>query len=166
MLSTQPSWWIGGLARRCQQRVKCDTISVAPSIAKKKILCCMILALCVKKKKRIWCKDWFNKKDVYGSNTTILKELQHGHEQDFKNYLRMSISTFFFILLAKVEPYIMKKDTNMRNSITAEARLETTLRYLATGCCQKKKYLKNGVRWLSYWTRLPLFFQHCWVGMP
>ncbi|XP_076030471.1 uncharacterized protein LOC143018776 [Oratosquilla oratoria] len=34
----------------------------------------------------------------------------------------------------QVEPYIVKKDTVMRNSITAEARLEATLRYyLASG---------------------------------
>ena len=34
-----------------------------PSIVKKKILCSMIIALCLKKKKkkRIWCKDWFPK---------------------------------------------------------------------------------------------------------
>ena len=47
--------------------------------------------------------------------------------------MRMSVSTSY-LLLAKVEPCIMKKDTNMRASITAEARLEATPRFLATGC--------------------------------
>ena len=62
-----------------------------------------------------------------------IQELQHGYEQDFKNYMRMSVSTFY-TLLAKVEPYIRKQDTNMKHSITAEARLEATLIFLATGC--------------------------------
>lgn len=65
-----------------------------------------------------------------GTITSILQELQT-HELDFRNYMRMSVSTFY-ILLAKVEPYIKKQDTHMRHSITAEARLEATLRYLAT----------------------------------
>ena len=102
---------------------------MAPSIVKRKILCTMIIALCVKKKrkkKRIWCKDWLKKRHIYGSSTTILHELQNSHELDFRNYMRMSVSTFY-ILLAKAEPYIMKKDTNMRDSITEEARLEATL---------------------------------------
>lgn len=105
-----------------------------PSIAKKKILCSMIIALCLKKKKkkRIWCKDWLKKRSTFGSTATILHELQSSEEHDFRNYLRMSVSTFY-LLLSKVEPYIVKKDTVMRNSITAEARLEATLRFLASG---------------------------------
>lgn len=69
---------------------------------------------------------------MFGSTATILHELQSSEEHDFRNYLRMSVSTFY-LLLSKVEPYIVKKDTVMRNSITAEARLEATLRFLASG---------------------------------
>ena len=83
--------------------------------------------------KRIWCKEWLNRREVCGSHTTILRELQDGYEQDFHNYMRMSVSTFY-TLLAKVEPYIRKQDTIMRHSITPEARLEATLLFLATGC--------------------------------
>ena len=86
---------------------------MAPTIVKKKILCTMIIALCLKKKKkkRIWCKDWLMKRNIYGSTTTILHELQNNQEHDFRNYLRMSVSTFY-ILLSKVEPYIVKKRHN------------------------------------------------------
>lgn len=48
----------------------------------------------------------------------ILLELQYSYEQDFRNYMRMSVSTFCTVL-AKVEPYIRKQDTNMRHNITA-----------------------------------------------
>ena len=77
---------------------------MVPSIVKKKILCSMIIAACLKKKKkkRIWCKDWLKKRIMYGSTATILHELQSSEEHDFRNYLRMNVSTFY-ILLSKVE---------------------------------------------------------------
>ena len=103
---------------------------MAPTTTKKEILCC-IIALFIKK--RLWYKDWLKKRNVDGIHATILYELRDGHKLDFRNYLRMSVNTFY-MLLAKVEPHIVKKDTNMKDSITAEARLEATLRYLATGC--------------------------------
>lgn len=107
---------------------------VASITQKKKLLCSIIIGVCIKKKKkRIWCTDWLNRRDAYGSHATILGELQYGYEQQFRNYMRMSVSTFH-TLLAKVEPHIRKQDTNMRHSITAEARLEATLRFLASGC--------------------------------
>ena len=66
---------------------------MGPTITRKKILCCMIIALCIKKrkKKRIWCKDWLKKRNVDESYTTIFHELQDGHEVDFRDYLRMSV---------------------------------------------------------------------------
>ena len=83
---------------------------MAPTITKKKIVCSMIIALCIKKKKkkRMWCKDWLSERNVDESHAAIQHELQDGHKADFRNYLSMSINTFY-ILLAKVEPYIMKK---------------------------------------------------------
>lgn len=84
---------------------------MAPTITKKKIVCSMIIALCIKKKKkkRMWCKDWLSERNVDESHAAIQYELQDGHKADYRNYLlSMSINTFY-ILLAKVEPYIMKK---------------------------------------------------------
>ena len=40
----------------------------------------------------------------------------------------------FYTLSAKVDPYIKRQDTNMRQCIPSDARLEATLRFLATGC--------------------------------
>uniref|UniRef100_A0A182S0C8 DDE Tnp4 domain-containing protein n=1 Tax=Anopheles funestus TaxID=62324 RepID=A0A182S0C8_ANOFN len=48
------------------------------------------------------------------------------------NFLRMN-KTDFDLLLCRVESSITKRDTNMRQAITAQERLLITLRYLATG---------------------------------
>lgn len=42
-------------------------------------------------------------------------------------------ATDFDYLLLKVQPLIMKQDTNMRQAIPASTRLALTLCYLATG---------------------------------
>lgn len=51
---------------------------------------------------------------------------------EFNNFCRMSATDFEF-LLNKIEPLIMKQDTQMRTAIPAKIRLAITLRYLATG---------------------------------
>ena len=48
------------------------------------------------------------KYNMFGNTATILHELQSSEEHDFRNYLRMSVNTFY-ILLSKVEQYIVKK---------------------------------------------------------
>ena len=99
-------------------------------------MCSIIIALCMKKKqkkKRQWCKKWLEKREKMGSHVTILRELQDEHVRDFIQYLRMDPGTFYE-LVAKVAPSITKQQTNMRESISAEARVEATLRFLCTGC--------------------------------
>lgn len=54
-----------GHAQQCQKRV----ISTVPSITKKKILCSMIITLCIRK---TWESSAQFGSDVYGSHTTIL----------------------------------------------------------------------------------------------
>ena len=48
------------------------------------------------------------------------------------NYTRLKVEEFQYILY-KIEPGISKADTNMRQAISAGAKLEATLRFLATG---------------------------------
>ncbi|XP_018107432.2 putative nuclease HARBI1 [Xenopus laevis] len=71
------------------------------------------------------------KREQY-SHMGLLKELRERNPDDFKNYLRMSDSSFNTLLQA-VAPRISKQDTCMRQAIPAEQRLIATLRYLATG---------------------------------
>ena len=109
------------------------------TVERKKIaLCGIILAACVKKQKQVqaqksvWCKEWLHRRGELGSHATLLREL-HDEREHFIQYMRMDINSFY-TLLAKVEPCITKQDTHLRQSICAEARLEATLRFLASGC--------------------------------
>jgi hypothetical protein len=53
-------------------------------------------------------------------------------KEDYKNYFRMNEETYNK-LLRKVEPYLSRKDTVMRRSLSVTERLALTQRYLATG---------------------------------
>lgn len=84
-----------------------------------------------KRKRRCWVKKWMENRNLYG-HMPLLHELRSNFPMDFRNYLRMDAESFS-ILLELVSPIISKQDTKMRESISAEERLTTTLRYLATG---------------------------------
>ena len=66
------------------------------------------------------------------SDITLFSELEENNPDDYKNYLRMDLKDFQF-LLELLEPKIKKQDTVMRAAISAEERLFATLRFLATG---------------------------------
>lgn len=97
---------------------------VAVCAAKKKLL--------RKKRRSMWCKKWLSRRPLKGSFNQIFLELQTENPVDFENYTRMPIPAFYK-LLAKIEPYIRKQDTSFRDSISPGARLEATLRFLASG---------------------------------
>ncbi|CAH1987872.1 unnamed protein product [Acanthoscelides obtectus] len=63
---------------------------------------------------------------------TLVRKLRTSATNNLNNYLRMD-DMCFNELLSMVKPFISKKNTKMRKSITAEERLIVTLRYLATG---------------------------------
>lgn len=92
--------------------------------------------MCKKKKdrreKKQWCKKWLENRATLGSHVTLLCELQSDHHRDFHHYMRMDPDTFYR-LLAKAQHRIEKQDTNMRDFISALARLEATLLFLSTG---------------------------------
>lgn len=96
--------------------------------------CVAVLALRVRKarKRRLWTKKWLHRRVGRSSYQLIFKELKVESPIDFLNYTRMS-PELFASLLRKVEPFISKKETHLRASISAGARLEATLRFLATG---------------------------------
>ena len=62
----------------------------------------------------------------------MLHDLKINPSKKFENFCRMS-STDFEYLLHKIAPYILKMNTNMRESIPIQERLAVTLRYLASG---------------------------------
>ncbi|KAL4098160.1 hypothetical protein QTP88_022810 [Uroleucon formosanum] len=74
--------------------------------------------------------DWKLNRHKF-SDITLLRELEEKNPDDYKNYLRMDSKDFQF-LLELIGPKIRKQDTVMRAAISAEERLISTLRFLAT----------------------------------
>ncbi|XP_069587439.1 uncharacterized protein [Ranitomeya imitator] len=85
----------------------------------------------VKRQRRMWTKQWLQKRNQL-SNMGLIRELQDNNPHDFRNYLRMSEDSFN-VLLAAVEPYIRRQNTQMRAAVPVDERLAVTLRFLATG---------------------------------
>ena len=86
----------------------------------------------VKKKqvKRFWRRGIFTDRKLYSEYYTLYKELRENDREFHFRYIRMSKERFDH-LLSLVREKITKKDTKMREAITAEERLIITLRYLA-----------------------------------
>lgn len=89
----------------------------------------------IRAQKSVWCNEWLRRRGELESHVThiLLRELHDERENYFIQYMRMDVNSFY-TLLAKVEPYTTKQDTQLRQSLCAEARLEATLRFLAFGC--------------------------------
>lgn len=85
-----------------------------------------------KKKRAIWVTEWKSNRDTEGAMAKIYRELEAGDGADYRNFVRMNINDFNFIL-GKIKHRIEKQDTIMRRAIPAEERLAVTLRYLASG---------------------------------
>lgn len=79
-------------------------------------------------------KQWLRRRDSnrLGVLSMVHNELSLEDKSNFRNYLRMDITTFN-TLLEMISPAIEKKNTHLRESISARDRLTITLRFLATG---------------------------------
>ena len=105
---------------------------------RKAALLCVLAAGAILKKcrkvrnRRMWTKPWLLNKGR-GSYAQICSDLELGGSNDFTKYIRMS-PHMYRQLLTKVSPIITKETTNMRETISAGARLEATLQFLTTGC--------------------------------
>lgn len=80
----------------------------------------------VKKKKKVWVKEWLKNRDQC-SDLNLLRELRTSSPDDYRNFLRMDENTFIK-LLEMVRPFITKRDTKLRQAVSAEERLIATLR--------------------------------------
>ena len=106
-----------------------------------KAAACLVVILLYRRKRRkqrterkIWVREWIQKREESGVVANLLQELRLGDETFYRNFLRMSVTDFDYVL-NKVSPLITKQDTLMRRAITPTERLIVTLRYLATGEC-------------------------------
>ena len=93
----------------------------------------IILGLGIRRrvKRKRWMKYWFKKREQY-SHMVLLRDISLTESGDYKNYFRMSESTFN-MLLGMVKPFLSRQDANMRNCLSVGERLAVTLRYLTTG---------------------------------
>ncbi|CAN8032339.1 unnamed protein product, partial [Ixodes persulcatus] len=87
------------------------------------------------KQPRPWAREWLLQKERAIQNT-LVPDLRLTDPKAYRELLRMDEGTFEE-LLGLVRPLIKKEDTNMRESIKPDTRLELTLRFLATGESQK-----------------------------
>ena len=85
-----------------------------------------------KKRRKLWYKKLLSMPNERESFAQICSELEREWPRDFENYTRMSVNSFYN-LLTKIEPYIRKEDTHLRESISPGACLEAILRFLAAG---------------------------------
>lgn len=97
-----------------------------------------------RRKRRFWQKKWLGEREKY-SDIKLLNELRVNNEHDdYKNYLRMNGNTFDD-LLQRLEPYLKKENTVMRESIPPYERLVATLRFLATGRSYEDLKFSTGI---------------------
>ncbi|KAB0801573.1 hypothetical protein PPYR_03759 [Photinus pyralis] len=85
-----------------------------------------------KRNRKYWVRPWVARRNARGIMNLVNNELLVEHPETFQNYLRMT-SESFLKLLSKIEHYISKEDTVMRDCIPAKHKLMITLRYLASG---------------------------------
>ncbi|VEN56824.1 unnamed protein product [Callosobruchus maculatus] len=83
-------------------------------------------------KRTMWSRKWLQRRQGRGTLALLNTELRTEDPDAYKNFLRLDPSQFT-ILLSLVEDDIKKQDTFMRECISAEHKLNVTLRFLATG---------------------------------
>ena len=84
-----------------------------------------------RKSRKVWVKNWVERREKYGASSTLLKELKDEDPVAYRNILRLDAQ--FDAFLQMIAGMIKKQDTKMRTAIATATKLEITLRYLATG---------------------------------
>ena len=79
-----------------------------------------------------WVKPWLQRRESHGFYAQLLSELKLEEPSIYKNYLRMTAENFDEIL-SLIKDDISKKNTVMRDSVSAEIQLAITIHFLATG---------------------------------
>ena len=81
-----------------------------------------------KRSHRYWVRDWIKERENKNIMETLLAELEREDQECYKNFLRMFVADFRY-LLDKIKFAIEKQNTHMRNAIPAAERLAITLRF-------------------------------------
>lgn len=86
--------------------------------------------------KRFWRRGIFRDRKLHSEFYTMYQNLRDTDREYHFKYVRMSKERFDH-LLGMIRHLITKKDTQMREAISAEERLVITLRFLSTGMSQQ-----------------------------
>lgn len=107
-------------------------------LRKKILLLILIRKRAVRKnisRRKIWVRKLYQEREQKGEFNLLIKDLILFDSEIFFQYFRMT-PTILEQLLSILGPSITKKDTNMREAVSAKERVCVTLRYLATGDAQ------------------------------
>lgn len=85
-----------------------------------------------RKQRTLWVRTWLLRREDYGQYENLLHELHREDPKGYKNFLRVT-PDIFHELVTRLTPYLDKKDTFMRKSLSPGHRVCITLRYMATG---------------------------------
>lgn len=85
-----------------------------------------------KRKHEVWTKPWLGDYERLRRSFCYNLEPMLSTTNDFKNYVRVDPETYS-MLLEKITPLIIKKDTNARLAISPKEKLSLTLSFLAEG---------------------------------
>ena len=99
-------------------------------------VCCALLivrATDLKREKRrcAWEKEWLKRRRTIRVYHSLKREMRTSDHQIFLNFLRVDEESFDLIC-SLATPFIIRVDTNMRQSISVRERVALTLRFLAT----------------------------------
>ena len=75
-----------------------------------------------KRRRKIWIKNWINKRSIHGAYHQLMKELSCLDVLGYINFVRMD-STSFETLIIMVGPKVKRQDTVMRKAISPGERL-------------------------------------------
>ncbi len=98
----------------------------------------LLLLLLLKRKRRrlqalrrtTWVKKWIQRRSQQGAYANLVQELDAEEPEKFRQFHRLDRDRFNDIL-ARIEPHITKKDTDMRVSHQCERE---TIYHLAISC--------------------------------
>ena len=84
-------------------------------------------------KRKAWTEKYILRRKQLGYSDTLLRELAEECPTRYKQFMRMTEENFNELLSLLDTKKLQRQDTNMREAIPVNLKLEVTLRYLATG---------------------------------
>lgn len=113
---------MSAVSRRILKRLKSKTLktqTIPPNLS-------------VRKRRRMWVRSRNQERPQFSGKYPFLSPEEESGEPDFWNFSRV-FPEQFDALVELVAPFISRKNTNYRQSISVEERLMVTLRFLVTG---------------------------------